>query len=205
MDDALQRTSADVDQSLLKSYQSLVGSLLYCAVNPRPDIAYPVGMLCRAMGNPTPDLYIAALRVLYYLKHHSSVGLYYTASVMDLSEMSDANWATRFSTSGYVFLYSNAAISWASKNGHASRSLRARRKSSRLVKQARRGLYLSCYLSEMGFPSQQVVELAIDNSAARDLTYYNPEHRERRTKHIERRHFHIRDMVESGQLYWRPT
>ena len=37
-----------------------------------------------------------------------------------------------------------------------------------------------------------------DNQAARDLAY-NPEHHVR-TKHIERRHFYIRDMVEKFEL-----
>eukprot|EP00966_Prymnesium_polylepis_P219654 5081331-Prymnesium_polylepis.1 len=54
--------AADIDPALLKAYQSLVGALLYCAVNTRPDVAYSVGMVCRAMGKPTPELYCAALR-----------------------------------------------------------------------------------------------------------------------------------------------
>lgn len=37
-----------------------------------------------------------------------------------------------------------------------------------------------------------------DNKAARDLAY-NPEHH-KRTKHVERRHFFIRDMVEKFEL-----
>ena len=61
-DDALPREVADaltqdpdsVDPVLLKQYQSLVGALLYCATQTRPDVAYSVGMLCRAMGKPTP-------------------------------------------------------------------------------------------------------------------------------------------------------
>ena len=29
-----------IDAKLLKDYQSLIGSLLYCAVNTRPDVAF---------------------------------------------------------------------------------------------------------------------------------------------------------------------
>ena len=39
---------------------------------------------------------------------------------------------------------------------------------------------------------------ATDNTGARDLAY-NPEHH-KRSKHIERRHFYVRDMVEAMQL-----
>ena len=40
--------------------------------------------------------------------------------------------------------------------------------------------------------------LSTDNKAARDLSY-NPEHYGR-SKHIERRHFFVRDMVESHEI-----
>ena len=42
------------DSEEVRAYQSLVGALLYAATNTRPDIAYSVGMLCRAMAKPTP-------------------------------------------------------------------------------------------------------------------------------------------------------
>ena len=38
----------------------------------------------------------------------------------------------------------------------------------------------------------------VDNTGARDLAY-NPQHHER-TKHIERRHFYIRELVEMNQI-----
>ena len=40
--------------------------------------------------------------------------------------------------------------------------------------------------------------LSTDNKAARDLSY-NPEHHDR-SKHVERRHFFIRDMVEAQEI-----
>ena len=41
-------------------------------------------------------------------------------------------------------------------------------------------------------------DAATDNKGARDLAY-NPEHHEK-TKHVARRHFYVRDMVESFEL-----
>eukprot|EP00966_Prymnesium_polylepis_P187036 4335893-Prymnesium_polylepis.1 len=65
------------------------------------------------MGKPTPTLYHQALRVLYYLYHHQEAGLRYGASEFEMSGMSDSDWATRHSTTRYVFTYNQAAISWA--------------------------------------------------------------------------------------------
>lgn len=57
-------------------------------------------MLGRAMGKPTPELYLAAIRVLNYVYHHRSVGLRYGAYEFNLIGMSEADLATRHSTSG---------------------------------------------------------------------------------------------------------
>eukprot|EP00965_Chrysotila_dentata_P159538 5270490-Pleurochrysis_carterae.AAC.1 len=68
------------------------------------------------MSCPTGALLDDARRVLMYLYLHRTVGLrYVTLQHDDLHGFSDSDWATRHSTSGYVFLYGQAAISWASK------------------------------------------------------------------------------------------
>ncbi|KAL1527266.1 hypothetical protein AB1Y20_015941 [Prymnesium parvum] len=67
-----------------------------------------------------------------------------------------------------------------------------------LSEAAKEGVYLSRFLLELGFPSADIPTLATDNTGARDLAY-NPEHHER-VKHIERRHFYIRELVEDHQL-----
>ena len=63
---------------------------------------------------------------------------------------------------------------------------------------AKEGLYLRRFLAEFGCSTEAPTPLCVDNQAARDLAY-NPEHHTR-TKHIERRHFFIRETVESHEL-----
>ena len=108
--EALSVTEAP-DPQLLQKFQSLVGALLYAATNTRPDIAYVVSMLCRAMSKPSPALFEAGLRVICYLHRHRHIGLFYERGSSNLSGMSDADWAVKHSTSGFVFMMSKAAIS----------------------------------------------------------------------------------------------
>ena len=59
-------------------------------------------------------------------------------------------------------------------------------------------LYHRAFMEELGEGSSLPTVLSVDNKATIDLAY-NPEHHQR-TKHIERRHFFIREVVESGQI-----
>ena len=171
--DAVGQDAADIDPTLLKSYQSLVGALLYCSVNTRPDVAYAVGLLCRAMGKPTPALYEAALRVLFYLHHHRRLGLRYGASEFELSGMSDSDWAVRHSTTGFLFTYNLAAISWSSKKQTSVALSSCEAEIMAVSEAAKEGVYLRRFLDELGLGSSSATALATDNKAARDLAY-NP-------------------------------
>ena len=195
---AVEQSADSIDPALLKAYQSLVGALLYCAVNTRPDVAYAVGMLCRAMGKPTPELYLDALRVLYYLHHHRDIGLRYGASDLDMSGMSDSDWAVRHSTTGYVFTYAQAAISWGCKKQATIALSSCEAEIVALSESAKEAVFLADFLSELGFPARSPTQLATDNTGARDLSY-NPEHHDR-VKHVERRHFFIRELVEDQRV-----
>ena len=195
---AVEQNAADIDPRLLRDDQSLCGALLYCAVNTRPDVAFAVGMLCRAMGKPTATLYHQALRVLYYLNHHQEAGLHYSASEYEMSGMSDSDWAVRHSTTGYVFTYNQAAISWASKKQISVALSSCEAEIMALSEAAKEGVFLRRFLDELGVGSGSPTALATDNKAARDLAY-NPEHHEK-TKHIERRHFYVRELVEGEEL-----
>ena len=187
------------DPELLKKYQSLVGSLLYAATNTRPDIAYTVSMLCRAMARPSPALLDAGLRVVCYLHRHKHIGLFYESGPSTLSGMADADWATKHSTSGFVFMMSKAAISWGSKKQQSVALSSCEAEIVAASEAAKEAIYLDRLYDELGFKeSSEPMQLALDNKAAIDSAY-NPENHSR-TKHIDRRHYFVRELVEEGRL-----
>ena len=109
---------ATPEPQLLRQYQSICGALLYASTNTRPGIAYATGMLCRAMGRPTPELFQAALRVLGYLYRNRHIGLRYeNANDASLEGFSDSDWAVKHSTSGFTFHLGSASISWYRQRG----------------------------------------------------------------------------------------
>ena len=182
----------------VKAFQSLVGALLYAAINTRPDVAYAVGMLCRAMAKPTPELHAAALHVLGYLYRTREIGLRYQADSKPLYGMTDSDWAVKHSTSGFVFMYNSAAITWGSKkqSSVALSSCEAELMAASLA--ATEAVHLKAFLEELKEAGDAPVSLACDNTAARD-TAYNPEHHQK-VKHIERRHFYVRECIENHQI-----
>ena len=112
--------------------------------------------------------------------------------------MSDADWAVKHPTTGYVFLFNSAAISWGSKKQNSVALSSCEAEIMAASEAAREGVYLDGFCDEIGAPLSQPLVLGVDNTGARDLAY-NPEHHAR-SKHIERRHFFIREMVENMRI-----
>ena len=190
---------ATPDPQLLRRYQSICGALLYASTNTRPDIAFATGMLCRAMGRPTPELYQAALRVLAYLYRNRHIALRYeTTRDANLEGFSDSDWAVKHSTSGYTFHLGSASISWSSKKQTTVALSSCEAEIMAGSEAAKEAIYLSSFLRELGMNLSQPPPLKLDNKSAIDLAY-NPEHHSK-TKHIERRHYFIRECVENGKL-----
>ena len=196
--DAALSSETAPDTASIRQYQALIGSLLYCATHTRPDVAYAVALLCRAMSRPSPDLTQAARRVIYYLYRHRNLALRYPASPSPLDGYTDSDWAVRHSTSGSVFVYSSAAISWSSRKQATVALSSCEAEIVAGSEAAKEAVYLRGFIDELGLGAQDPTPLRMDNTAARDLSY-NPEHHSR-TKHIARRHFFIREKVESLEL-----
>ena len=186
------------DAKLLKQYQSLVGGLLYCATHTRPDVAYSVGMLCRAMAFPTAELLRDAQRVLAYLVRNKHLGLRYQADQRDVIGASDSDWDVQHSTTGYVFNYNSAAISWGSKKQATIALSSCEAEIVAASETAKEAIYISKVLEELGARKLAPITVEVDNKGAIDVAY-NPEHFNR-MKHVARRHFFIRECVENGRI-----
>ena len=117
----------------------------------------------------------------------------------NLSGMSDASWDVRHSTSGFVFSMSKAAISWSSKKQPTIALSSCESEIMAASEGAKEAVYLDRFLAELGFKgTDEPIHLSLDNKAAIDSSY-NPENHAR-TKHIDRRHYFIRELVELNQI-----
>jgi len=68
---------ANVDQT---KYRGLIGSFLYLSAS-RPDITFSMCLCTRYQANPKESHYMAAKRILKYLKGTIDVGLWYPSEV----------------------------------------------------------------------------------------------------------------------------
>jgi hypothetical protein len=136
--------------------------------------------------------------VLYYLHHHRDLGLRYSPDQARLSGMTDSDWAVKHSTTGFVFMFSRACVSWGCKKQTSVALSSCEAELMAASESAKEAVYLQEFLSELGEVFDAPIELAMDNTGGIDLAY-NPEHHQR-TKHIQRRHFFLRELVEEHRL-----
>ena len=183
---------------LVTELQSRVGCLMYAATSTRPDIAYPVHQLCKCLHKPTPELIAETDHVISYLSRTSHLGLTYSREHQRLAGFSDASWETRASTSGWVVLWQSAAVSWGSRKQKSIALSTCEAEIIALSEAAKDVVYLRKLVNGLDAPEPSPTSLATDSKSARDVSY-NPEHHDA-MKHVQRRHFFVRDMVESFEL-----
>ena len=97
----------------------MIGSLLYLTAS-RPDIMFSVCMCARFQANPKEAHLVAVKRILRYLKHTPSIGLWYPKGArFQLVGYSDSDYAgckiDRKSTSRGCHLLGRSLVSWSSK------------------------------------------------------------------------------------------
>ena len=109
----------------------------------------------------------------------------------------DSNWDVA-SRAGHIFMSYQTPVCW---NTGLLKSTALSSCEAEIMAgsdAAKEAIYLNRFLGEVGLSDSAPVPLRIDNQGARDLSY-NPELHQR-TKHIDRRHFFIREAVERMQI-----
>ncbi|RVX19854.1 Retrovirus-related Pol polyprotein from transposon TNT 1-94 [Vitis vinifera] len=97
-------------------YAYVVGSLMYAQVCTRLDIAFAVGMFGRYQSNPGIDHWKASKKVMRYLQGTKDYMLMYKqTNNLEVIGYSDSDYVgcidSRKSTSGYVFMLADGAVS----------------------------------------------------------------------------------------------
>jgi ribonuclease HI len=183
---------------LVKPLQERIGCLMYAATSTRPDIAFFVHQMCQCLQKPTPELLEECDHALSYLSRLSSAGLTYTAERARLVGFADASWEVRNSTSGWCVLWQSAALSWGSRKQKSIALSSCEAEIIALSEAAKDVVYLRRLVEGLGDAEPNSTQLSTDSQSARDISY-NPEHHDR-MKHVERRHYFVRDMVESLKI-----
>ena len=185
-------------------YMAVVGSLMYLAVNTRPDISYAVGVLARYMSDPKEEHWQAAKRVLRYLCGSSDLGIVYGGVSTGAYAYGDADFAgdpdSRKSTTGIVIQVNGAPVVWSSKlqSVVAASTCEAEYIAASAV--AKEALWVGSVLAELTGKNTPIT-VGMDNQAAITLVKQCTAGVSARTKHIDvARHF-VRDYVMRGDLY----
>ena len=180
-------------------YQSMVGSLLYAAIATRPDIAHAVGVVSKFNSKPTEAHLTAVKRIFCYLRGTVDLALKYqnVDKKFNVVGYSDADWANdrddRHSITGNVFKFANGAISWLSKKQAVVALSTAEAEYIALSSAAQEAIWLKRLLNDLGYKSEDGIQVLEDNQGAMALSKNPVGHA--RTKHIDIRHHFIREAV----------
>lgn len=187
-------------------YKEAVGSLVYAMTCTRPDICYAVMRISQHLQNPTPIHWIAVKRIFRYLKGTQHNGILYQgdeqSSKLTLISYSDADWAgdtiDRKSTSGYLFILANGAISWASKKQTTTALSTTEAEYIATTLAAKEAIWLRRLLEDLGEKQDSPTTILCDNQSAIALSE-NPKFHSK-SKHIEMQFHYIRDQIHSKEL-----
>jgi hypothetical protein len=187
-----------VDQTL---YHSMIGSLLYLTAS-RPDIMFSVRMCAHFQACPKEPHLSAIKRILRYLKHTPSIGLWYPKGAkFQLVGYSNSDYAgckiDRKSTSGGCHLLERSLVSWSSKKQNSVALSTAEAEYIATGACCAQILYIKQTLLDYGVVLEKV-PLLCDNKSAVKIANNLVQHS--RTKHIHIRHHFLRDRVAKNDI-----
>lgn len=208
-----------------KLYQKLVGTVMYLMVQTRPDIAFTVQWLSRAMAKPTIVHLNAAKGLLRFLNNYKKLVICYgqkevvntttivpskgllvsrpsvkTEGALKLIGFSDSDYAgdkkTSLSTYGYLFKLAGGPVSWKSKRASTITLSTVEAESDAFVEAIREAQWLIGFFRELERPIIGPLRLFGDNTGS--ITTAHDPALHQRTKHTLLKFHYIREQVKKG-------
>nr|GEZ09477.1 copia protein [Tanacetum cinerariifolium] len=187
-----------VDQT---RFCSMAGSLMYLTAS-RPDLVFAVFMCARYQASLTKKHLEALKRVFWYLRGTINWGLWYPKdTTMALTAYADADHAgcqdIRRSTSGSAQFLGDKLVSWPSKKQKSTAISTTEAEYIAMSGCCAQILWMRSKLIDYSFVFNKI-PLYCDNHSAIALCCNNVQHS--KSKHIDIRHYFIREQVEKGMV-----
>jgi hypothetical protein len=93
-------------------YQELLESLLYLAVNTRPDITFAVNACARFSNSPKYAVCRTLVQILDYVSNTCTVGIVYRGADFDIHGFCDSDWAGDIDTRRSVYNWLSNLNGW---------------------------------------------------------------------------------------------
>ncbi|CAI7911030.1 unnamed protein product, partial [Closterium sp. NIES-54] len=199
-----------------RRFHSLVGSLMYAAVNTRPDVAFATGQLARVVQCPNEEQVVAGMRVAKYLGQTATVGLQFSAAAqrcqkgadgvepgrLFLTAFSDASYASELedmtSVGGFIFCVGGGTTAWESKKQVDQALSSVESEYMALFRAVREIVWQRRLLAELGEEQQGPTPLYCDSQGAIALAKNPVLHG--LTKHMRVKWHWTRSMVAAGEV-----
>ncbi|CAI7931665.1 unnamed protein product [Closterium sp. NIES-54] len=197
-------------------FHSLVGSLVYAAVNTRPDVAFATEQLPRVVQCPNEEQVAAGMRVAKYLGQTPTVGLQYSAAAqrrqkgvdgiepgrLFLTAFSDASFASEpedmTSVGGFICCVGGGPTAWESKKQVDQSLSSVESEYMALFRAVREIVWQRRLLAELGEEQQGPTPLYCDSQGAIALAKNPVLHG--LTKHMRVKWHWTRSMVAAGEV-----
>lgn len=185
-----------------KKYQSITGSILYLAQCTRFDLSYTANQLTRACSAPGQVHMIAAKHALRYLRGKPDLPIIFKRGQFRMAAYTDASFGAnpdnRKSTTGYLFFLGGGLISFGSKTQSLTAQSTVESELQALSYSAREAVYISNFLTELGFKKFSSVPINSDSTGA--LSVAGNSMFSSRTKHIALRFFFLRELIKRRKI-----
>ncbi|CAI7923639.1 unnamed protein product [Closterium sp. NIES-53] len=199
-----------------RHFHSLVGSLMYTAVNTRPDVAFATGQLARVVQCPNEEQVAAGMRVAKYLGQTATVGLQFSAAAqrrqkgsdgvepgrLFLTAFSDASYASEpedmTSVGGFICCVGGGPTAWERKKQVDQALSSVESEYMALFRAVREIVWQWRLLAELGEEQQGPTPLYYDSQGAIALAKNPVLHG--LTKHMRAKWHWTRSMVAAGEV-----
>lgn len=183
-----------------KSYQEIVGALLFLSTRTRPDISAAVNILCRHCSRPRKEDLVAAKRIMRYLQGTRKFALYFSLGDGNLIAYSDADWggdtADRKSTSGTLLQLAGSSILWKSSKQKSVALSTTEAEYLAISEVCKNVIWIRAMLQDFDVDMSQATPIHEDNQGAIAWTTDGVRH----AKHVSIRMNFVKEQFEQGHV-----